>query len=60
METTINPYWISYAGSTQNDWTSGVSIFSNGDIASAVTKTNSDGTSSIQVERLNSFGTVLW
>jgi len=60
VATTNNPYWISYTGSAQNDGTGGVSIFSNGDIASAVTKTNSNGTSSIQVDRINSSGIVLW
>jgi hypothetical protein len=57
---TVKPQWISYTGSEVDDWQGGTARFSNGDLANAVASFKADGTSSVQVQRINSSGNVLW
>ena len=52
--------WLSYSGQATDEWSGGIATFSNGDIATAFSVSNSNGGSSVIVQRLNVDGEVVW
>ena len=52
--------WIYYSGNDEDESSGGFSFFSNGDLATATTIKNDDGTTSIIVERIDKSGSLLW
>jgi Ca2+-binding RTX toxin-like protein len=57
---TSQSQWLTYSGQATDEWSGGIAIFSNGDIATSFSVSKSNGASSVIVQRLSTNGTVVW
>ena len=60
VPSTTKTQWLAYSGQASDDGSGGIATFSNGDIATAFSVSNSNGTSSLIVQRLSASGAVVW
>ncbi|NBO66103.1 MAG: hypothetical protein EBU88_14900, partial [Acidobacteria bacterium] len=52
--------WFSYSGQSSDEWSGGISRFSNGDIATAFSLAQANGASSVIVQRITAEGSTVW
>jgi hypothetical protein len=52
--------WFSYSGQSSDEWSGGISRFSNGDIAAAFSLAQANGASSVIVQRIAADGSTVW
>ncbi|WP_038004422.1 cadherin-like domain-containing protein [Synechococcus sp. WH 7805] len=58
--TPVSEQWLRYGGTSGNDYSGGLAIFSNGDLAHAVSSQNDNGSSTVTVQRVTTSGQVVW
>ncbi|HBH74417.1 MAG TPA: hypothetical protein DDY43_13545 [Synechococcales bacterium UBA10510] len=56
----LRSQWLAYSSQATDEWSGGIAMFSNGDVATAFSVSKSNGSSSVIVQRLSTTGAILW